>query len=189
MASTTPLRLVSRHRLAAVGLLTLSGLWIGCADDAPPSEPGGFNNGGSSGSGASSGSAGTSGDGGVGGSSAGMGGAGTGGVAGSAGSGGTGGSSSVGDCSVQFEFKPEAGTTVASVAVAGEWNGFDEMAMQLSGPDSSGARSKVSLTRSVPSSTPVTRARCCSPRPISGPRTPAHISATATNATWRSTFR
>ena len=30
---------------------------------------------------------------------------------------------------------------------------------------------------------------CCSPRPISGRRTPRTISATATNATWRSISR
>ena len=33
------------------------------------------------------------------------------------------------------------------------------------------------------------RAACCSPRPTSGPRTCCPISATATNATWRSTSR
>ena len=34
-----------------------------------------------------------------------------------------------------------------------------------------------------------TATACCSPRPISGPRTSCNISATATNATWRSTSR
>ena len=31
--------------------------------------------------------------------------------------------------------------------------------------------------------------RCCSPKPTSGPRTCASTSATATNATWRTTSR
>ncbi len=35
----------------------------------------------------------------------------------------------------------------------------------------------------------VTRTGCCSPRPTSGPRTCASTSATATNATWRTTSR
>ena len=39
------------------------------------------------------------------------------------------------------------------------------------------------------SSTPTARARCCSPRPTSGRRTSAPISATATNATWPTTSR
>ena len=38
--------------------------------------------------------------------------------------------------------------------------------------------------RSARSSTRITRTGCCWPRPTSGPRTCANISATATNATW-----
>ena len=45
------------------------------------------------------------------------------------------------------------------------------------------------LRRRAMSSTSATATACCSPRPISGPRTCCSISATATNATWRSIFR
>jgi maltose alpha-D-glucosyltransferase / alpha-amylase len=45
------------------------------------------------------------------------------------------------------------------------------------------------LKRSAPSSTSTTPTGCCSPRPTSGRRTRSPISATATNATWRSTSR
>ncbi len=44
-------------------------------------------------------------------------------------------------------------------------------------------------SRSAPTSTPATAASCCSPRPTCGPRTCASTSATATNATWRTTSR
>lgn len=69
---------------------------------------------------------------------------GTAGVGGGSGSGGKGGSGGSGgsiasSCTVAFSFKPEAGTTVSSVAVAGEWNAFDAQANLLIGPDADGA--------------------------------------------------
>ena len=144
MTSPTESPTVSARRLAAIGLLTLCGVWTGCSDDAPPSEPGGFNNGGSggaaagasgSGNGASGGNAGAGNASGAGGSGAESGSAGSGAAAGSGGSGGG------AACNVEFRYRPEAGTTVTTVAVAGEWNNFDETVMLLTGPDPSGAYS------------------------------------------------
>ena len=94
----------------------------GCApDDAEPPGPSGFSG---SGSGAT---------GGVGGDAGAAGGAG--------GSGTTGGSGGVSDvlCKVAYRWKPPAGTTAATVALAGEWNAFDPKANPLAGPDSSGS--------------------------------------------------
>src|SRR5262245_34321442 len=54
------------------------------------------------------------------------------------GSGGTGGASGA-KCATTFRFKPEAGTSVTSAAIAGEWDSFDaKKAVKLDGPDSAG---------------------------------------------------
>jgi glycosidase len=69
---------------------------------------------------------------------------GTAGFGGGSGNGGSGGGvggsggSIASSCSVDFVFKPEAGTTVGSVAIAGEWNAFDPQASLLAGPNANG---------------------------------------------------
>ena len=89
-----------------------------CSDDAEPAKT---SFGGAGGSGASSGSGGSSASG------------------GSGGAGGSGGSTSNVLCATEFRFKPEAGTAITSVEVAGQWNGFDTTkTTKLSGPDASG---------------------------------------------------
>jgi hypothetical protein len=42
-------------------------------------------------------------------------------------------------CQTKFVYQPPPGQAPTSVAVAGEWNGFDETALVMDGPDSSGA--------------------------------------------------
>jgi len=82
-----------------------------CADDAEPAKPGVGGAGGSGGSGGT----------------------------GAQSSGGSGGTTSNSLCSVEFRYKPDAGTTLSSVEVAGEWNGFDKsQTLKLTGPDADG---------------------------------------------------
>jgi len=51
---------------------------------------------------------------------------------------GSGGTGSGVLCPTTFHYQPPAGTAVASVAVAGEWNSFDKTQAEMQGPDASG---------------------------------------------------
>ena len=76
-----------------------------------------------------------------------------------------------------------------SASTASAWTQFRICASGKGPATRTCLRPTRSSARSAQRSTPIRPTSCCSPRPISGRRTSATTSATATNATWRITSR